>query len=158
MYQSWRGPIVGFTVSHIWSSYATCLSLEFGPLTPGDWFTDRKGNVRQFEPKGVWSITSMESWPAWWLRQNGRVVGSWELSRPRRLHALRLLIGRRLNTFEVDQHSRSTRITFSPGLQLETKTDLRRLRNMAHWLLRGPEYRNDDWSHVALRPWGERRK
>jgi len=52
MYRNWRGPIVGQRVTVAWSSYATCLFFEFGRLTPGDWYTDRKGSRRQFRPTG----------------------------------------------------------------------------------------------------------
>jgi hypothetical protein len=51
---------VGLTVGHIWSSYATCLFLQFGHLTPHGTYTDLRGNDREFQPKGVWSITSMK--------------------------------------------------------------------------------------------------
>src|SRR5580698_4391521 len=108
MYIFWNGPIVGLTVSHLWSSYATCLFIEFGSLTPGDTYTDLKGKIRRLEPRGEWSITSMNSWPAWWLRQDGKVIGSWEDYRPLRMRALRLLVGRRLDPLEIDQASKST--------------------------------------------------
>ena len=152
MYRFWHGPVVGLTVSHVWSSYATCLFIEFGHLTPGATYTSRTGDVREFESKGLWSITSMESWPAWWLRQNGRVMASFEDCRPRRTYALRLLIGRRLNSLQIDQVSKSTRLTFSLGLVLETKTDIPRLSKRPHWLIRGPDQReNDGWLHIDLR-------
>src|SRR5579859_4529380 len=59
-YRFWCGPIIGFNVTHVWASYATCLFFEFGKLTPGEKYTDRRGQVQTFEPKGVWSITSMD--------------------------------------------------------------------------------------------------
>jgi hypothetical protein len=155
MYRFWHAPIVGLTVSHIWSSFATCLFMEFGHLTPGETYTDRSGEVRQRQPEGEWSITSMERWPAWWLRQNGRVIASFEECRPLRSHALRLLVGRRLNALEIDQASKSTRLTFSLGLQLETKTVIQRLHDKAHWMTRGPQQGIGGWSDVALRPWRE---
>jgi hypothetical protein len=153
MHRFWQGPVVGLTVSHIWSSYATCLFIEFGSLTPGGTYSNLKGEIRQFEPKGEWSITSMNSWPAWWLRQNGKVIGSWEDHRLLRVRALRLLIGRRLDALTIDQHSKSTRLTFSLGLELETKMEIQRLRHEPHWLMRGPDQGNDGWPHIVLRPW-----
>jgi|SRR5271170_3658026 len=155
MYRFWNGPIVGLSVSHIWSSYATCLFMEFGSLTPGGTYADLKGNIRAFEPRGEWFISSMKSWPAWWLRQNGKVMASWRDSRPLRVHALRLLVGRRLDSVEIDPSSRSTRLGFSLGLRLETKTDIQRLRHEPHWLMRGPLQGSDDWPDIVLRPWRE---
>jgi hypothetical protein len=155
VYRFWHGPVVGLTVSHVWSSYAACLFLELGALTPGSTYTDLKGDVREFRPKGMWSITSMKSWPAWWLRQNGSLVASFESCGPLRIHALRLLIGRRLNSVEVDQQSKSTRLNFSLSLQLETKTDIQQLRHEPHRLMRGPEQGSGNWPHIALRPWSE---
>jgi hypothetical protein len=155
MYRSWHGPIVGLNVSHVWSSYATCLFLEFECLTPGGTYMSLRGEMRQFEPSGTWSMTSMENWPAWWIRQNGRPIGSWVESRPLRARALRLLVGRRLNALEIDQRSKSTRLTFSLGLVLETKTDIQRLRTTPHWLLRGPAQGADHWPHIALRSWAD---
>lgn len=49
MYRHWYGPLLGQTVSHIWSSYARCLFIEFGKLTEGEWFVDRKGQRRQYQ-------------------------------------------------------------------------------------------------------------
>src|SRR5580704_3868546 len=121
MYKFWHGPIIGLNVSHVWASYATCLFFDFGELTPAGTYTNRKGEVQELNPRGRWTITSMDSWPGWSLRQNGRPITSWEECRPHRLRALRLLIGRRLNTFAIDQHSKSTRLTFSLGLELETR-------------------------------------
>jgi hypothetical protein len=150
MYQFWHGPVVGLKVSHVWSSYATCLFLEFGVLTRGETYTSLRGNVREFEPSGVWSITSMNSWPAWWLRRNRQVIASCEEWKPLRSHALRLLIGRRLNSLEIDQASKSTRLRFSLGFELETKTDIQRLRHEPHWLMRGPGQGTDNWPHIEL--------
>ena len=150
MYRFWHGPIIGLTLSHLWSSFASCLFLEFGRLTPGDTYADRKGNIRQRQPDGEWSIASMEAWPAWWLRQNGKLIGSWVDCRPVRLRALRRLIGRRLNAFQIDQSTKSTRLSFSLGLELETRTDISRLRNKPHWLLRGPAQGETDWPPIVL--------
>jgi len=150
-YTFWHGPVIGQRVSHVWSSFATCIFLEFGSLTPGDTYTNRKGQVRQFQPAGEWSMTSMESWSAWRLRRNGTTVASWEDCRPRRTQALHLLIGRRLHLLQIDQSSKSTRLTFSLGLQLETKTDIPELRREPHWLMRGPDQRNEDsWHYIPL--------
>jgi hypothetical protein len=142
-------------VSHIWLSYATCLFIEFGHLTPGGTYSNLQGNVRECQPKGEWSITSMHSWPAWKLRQNGRVIASWTQYGPPRLRALRLLIGRRLKSLEIDPASKSTRLAFSLGLELETKTDIHRLRREPHWLMRGPQHGSDNWPHIALGPWSQ---
>jgi hypothetical protein len=152
MYKFWHGPFVGLTVSHVWSSFSTCLFLEFGRLTPGNAYTDRRGQARGYQPKGEWSITSMDSWPAWWLRQRGKVIVSYEEHRPLRLRALRLLIGRRLHTLAIDQPSKATRLTFSLGLELETKTDIQRLGNEPHWRMRGPSEVSNSWPHIALGP------
>lgn len=149
MYRFWFGPIVGLTVSHVWSSFASCIFIEFGRLTPGDAYTNRKGEVRRYQPNGEWSITSMESWPAWWLRLNGRVIASWLDSRPVRVRALRLLVGRRLQSWEIDRRSKSTRLTFSLGFELETKTDIHRLRDKPQWLVR-TKVPSNDGTHA---PW-----
>jgi len=150
MYRFWRGPIIGLNVSHVWASFAPCIFLEFGELTSEGTYTDRQGQVQEFEPRGVWSITSMDSWPDWRLRQNGRLIVSCEECRPRRLRALRLLLGRRLNALEIDGRSKSTRLTFSLGLALETRTVIRRLRRAPHWMLRGPSQGDDDWPCIEL--------
>lgn len=152
MYRFWHGPVVGLSVSHVWSSFAPCLFLDFGSLTPGGTFTDLKGNVRQHQPHGEWELTSMDAWPAWWLRQNGRVIASWVDCRRARRHALRLLIGRCLNALEIDPSSKSTRLRFSLGLELETKTDPA-LRKKAHWLMCRSDQRKGDWPSVVLQPW-----
>jgi hypothetical protein len=52
MYRFWHGPVIGLAVSHVWSSFATCLFMEFGHLTPGGTYTNLKGDVRKFEPRG----------------------------------------------------------------------------------------------------------
>jgi hypothetical protein len=156
VYRFWHGPVVGLTGTHVWSSYPTCLFLEFGFLTPGGTSTNLKGDVRELQPTGVWSITSMDNWPAWWLRQNGKVMASFhEEWRPLRVTALRLLVGRRLNSLAIDQTSKSTRLSFSLGLQLETKSDIPGLRHEPHWLMRGPEQGSAGWPHIALGPWSE---
>ncbi len=155
MYTPWHGPVIGLNVSHVWASYSTCLFLEFGELTPIEDMTDRNGKIHQFEPTGIWSMTSMESWPAWWLRQDGRPVGSWLDEPPLRLRALRLLVGRRLNALAIDRRTNSTRLTFSLGMELETRTDIARLAREPHWLLRGPTQGADDWPHIVLRSTGD---
>jgi hypothetical protein len=151
MYRFWHGPVVGLTVSHVWSSYATCLFLEFGDLTLGEPYTNRRGEVRRPEPRGEWGITSMESWPLWWLRQNGKLIGSCDDCRQTRLHRLKLLVGRRLNSLEIDASSKSTRLKFSLGLELTTETEIQRLRSEPHWLMRRPASGTDRWLPVALR-------
>jgi hypothetical protein len=102
-FRFWRGTIVGQTVSHVWSSYAWCLFFEFGPLTPGEYFVDRRGGQRQFQPEGEWSITTMESWPSWTLSKQGVLLASSDDRSSVRDHALRRLIGRRLKSLEIDE-------------------------------------------------------
>src|SRR5579871_2932956 len=125
MFRFWRGPIAGQTVSDVWSSRAWCLFFEFGRLTPGETYVDRKGVQRQFSPIGEWSMTSMDSWPAWTLSRRRRVLASSDAHRRVRNRGLRLLVGRRLNTVEIDKRTKSTRLTFSGGIVLETRTTLR---------------------------------
>jgi hypothetical protein len=153
MYRFWRGPILGPTVSHAWSSYATCLFLEFSRLEEGEKFTDQRGWIRRYQPSGEWTITSMERWPAWKILLSGRALASWTSCRRARLRALRLLVGRRLITVEIDPASNATRLTFTKGVGLETKTDLQRLRREPHWLMRGPTTDPDNWPSIVLKPW-----
>lgn len=153
MYRFWKGPVIGRVVSDAWSSYGGRLFFEFGRLTPGDFYLDRKGIRKQFSPSGEWSITSMDSWPAWTLYSQKRVVATSECCRNRRESSLRLLIGRRLCSFEIDPRSLSTRLKFSLGLSLETQTNLPRLRAVPHWLIRGPRHSENDWPTVILNSW-----
>ena len=152
MFRFWRGFIVGQTVSHVWSSYAWCLFFEFGSLTPGENYVDRKGASRQFSPGGEWSLTTMDSWPSWTLFRNQRVLASSDAHRRVRDPALDLLVVRRLNMFGIDKLSKSTRLTFSCGMVLETRTTLSKMHGQPHWLLRGPQEGNDDWPPVVLKP------
>jgi hypothetical protein len=153
MYRFWHGPIIGKKVGKAWSSFRWCLFLEFGTLTPGDFYVDRKGTQRQYRPKGEWSITSMDSWPSWDLFHRHRLIASSLSHHAIRQRAFRLLAGRRLPSLEVDQRSKSTRLHFSFGFELETRTCLPQKRNVRHWLLQGPQHGADDWPHIALKPW-----
>lgn len=141
MYIQWRGPIVGRSVSHIWSSFGWCLFLEFGQLSEGE----VSSNGELGNPKGEWTLTTMESWPIWTIQVGGRVQATSENSRNVRERALRSLIGHRLRSLEIDTASPSTRLTFSMGLMLTTERSARQ-HCQAHWLLRCPE--GGDWPFV----------
>jgi hypothetical protein len=150
MYRHWHGPLVGQTVTHLWFSYPWCLFLEFGQLTDGEWFVDRKGERRRYQPKGEWSLTSMDSWPSWRLIVGKRVRATSDSHRDIQLAGLQLLVGRRLHSFAINEPTRATRLSFSQGFVLETQTTLPSKRRMPHWMLRRNESADKEWPVVVL--------
>ena len=150
MFHFWHGPIVGQTVSHVWHSFAWCIFMEFGRLTPGEWHVDRKGVRRQYQPRGEWTITSMDSWPTWKLFQKNRELASSDTRCRGRDRALRCLIGRRVSAIEIDKRSRATRLRFSQGFVLETQTTLPSMRREHHWLIRAQMCVSGDYRPVVL--------
>ena len=150
MFHFWHGPVLGKTVSHVWHSFAWCIYIEFGRLTPGEWHVDRNGVRHQDQPDGEWTITSMDSWPTWKLFQKNRELASSDTRGRLQDRALRRLIGRRVAAIEIDKHSRATRLRFSQGFVLETPTTLPSMRGEHHWLIRGPKCVSDDWRPVVL--------
>jgi len=151
MFRFWRGPIVGQKVSHIWSSYAWCLFLEFGQLTRGEPYVNRKGQPRPAQWKGEWAITSMESWPEWTLSVSGRSLVGSDASRVERDRTLRMLVGRRLVAVEIEPQVRSTNLHFSQGIVLATTSGEHNLRRRPHWMLRGPDSASDYWPPIELK-------
>jgi hypothetical protein len=150
IYRHWHGPLIGQAVTHLWFSYSSCLFLEFGKLTEGEWFVDRKGERRQYQPEGEWSMTSMESWPTWILRVGERVRASSDSHRNVQLAALRLLIGWRLQSFEISEPTRATRLRFSQALTLETLTTLPSKRRLPHWMSRRNGGGDRNWPAAVL--------
>jgi hypothetical protein len=94
---------------------------------PGFEFTDSTGCLRR-----LGGITTMERWPTWKLARNGRVLATSRFSGRQRLRVLRLLVGRRLMSVALDRASNSTRLTFTMGFRLETRTEIVRLRRTPH--------------------------
>src|SRR5580658_576596 len=113
------------------------------------WKVDVRRHIHG-SPRSSSRVRAMDSWPGWRLWQHGRLIARCDEGRPRRLRALRLLLDRRLNALEIDERSKSTRLTFSLGLALETRTDIRRLRRVPHWMLRGSSQGDDDWPSIEL--------
>ncbi len=138
---------MGQAVSDAWLGYAGVLFLEFGRLIPAD-YTFRDG--RPGHPRGEYTLTTMDSYAAWavWLR--GHEIATSCSNWFHILRALKLLVGRRLRTFEIDARSRSTRLTFSQGLELLTSSLPKRLHPPPHWILRLPSRSPDDWPAVTL--------
>jgi hypothetical protein len=142
-WRCWEGPIVGRTVSHIWSSFAWCLFLEFGELTERIKPDGTPGNA-----KGEWTLTTMDSWPHWTLFHEGRVRVTSEYPLVTRELGLKSLIGRNLESIELNEASRKTRLTFSFGFVLNT---MRGLHHVPHWMFDSPESGPDDWPRVAFK-------
>lgn len=150
IYRHWYGPLLGQTVSHVWFSYAWCLFFEFGQLAEGAWYTNLRGEPKQYEPSGEWSLTSMQSWPEWTLRIGKRVVATSEDREVVRRAALHRLISRRLQALEISEATRATRLTFSLGLVLETTTTIPSLRHVPRWLLHERAEEEESWDCVML--------
>lgn len=148
-FTNWNGAIVGQSVSHAWQGYAGVLFFEFGKLSPAE-YTLRDGSPGQ--PSGEFTLTTMDSFAAWKLLLHGKQITtttSDALFRHSARHIKRL-IGRRLQTFAIDATSQSTRLTFSSGLVLITKTFGELLHRSPHWLLRLPNSSPDAWPPVIL--------
>ena len=142
----WQGPILGREVAHVWSSYAWCLFLEFGKLTEGEPRRDGTPGT----PRGEWTLTSMDTWPLWTLLRGRRVSRSSEYPQSRRDCTLGVLIGQTLESLDINESSRRTRLSFSNGLVLQTRVTIPNLRREALWLLRTPDC-GTDWPRVTLR-------
>ena len=92
----------------------------------------------------------MKSWPEWTLRIGGRVLATSEDRESARGLALQRLIGRRLQSLEISESTRATRLTFSLGVVLETTTTIPRLRHVPHWLLKRSAAGDKVWPPVTL--------
>src|ERR1700694_3988693 len=130
----WNGPIVGQSVSHAWQGYAGVLFFEFGKLSPAE-YTLRDGSPGQ--PSGEFTLTTMESFAAWKLLMHGKEITTTTSDAQFRHSArfIKRLIGRRLQTFAIDAASLSTRLNFSNGLVLTTRTLYEPLQPPPHSLL-----------------------
>jgi hypothetical protein len=143
-YRMWGGPVVGQQVSHAWAGYGSAIFFEFGNLSPSD-VVRRDGTLGN--PSGEWTLSNMGAMPMWRLSLRGMVLADTDgLYRPQ-VSAIRLLIGRRLLSVEIEAVTRSTRLRFTHGFVLTTKTPWQRVWKWPHWVLR----RSDGWCEVALR-------
>src|ERR1700730_15141520 len=140
----WNGPIVGQSVSHLWEGYAGVLFFEFGKLSPAE-YTLRDGSPGQ--PRSEFTLTTMESFAAWKLLLYGKEMTTTASDAQFRPSArfIKRLIGRRLQTFAIDAASLSTRLTFSNGLVLPTRTLDEPLQAPPHWSLKLPNTRANVW-------------
>lgn len=146
MYRHWCGPIVGLRLSHLSEGYAARVFLQFGRRAK---HTRRDGSPGQ--PRGEFGLTNVHSWSGWELSIEGKLVATSEGRWPIRERALkRLLIGRRLQSIQIDARTRSTRLTFTRGLVLTTENLAHCSDHEPHWLLRLPTSGRDDWPHVVL--------
>ena len=146
MYRSWHGPIVGRAVSHIWEGYATRLFLEFGQLGPADYVLR---NGAPGAPKGEFSLNNAQSMSSWRVTLGGREIGGSEVHWKRRARCLLLLKGRRLQSLEIDETSRSTRLTFAHRVVLTART-YPGCRREPHWTLRVGRPGDRVWRLVLL--------
>ncbi len=104
---------------------------------------------RPGRPKGDFTLTTMDSFAAWDLVLRGRLITTSGGNRHSNERGLRLLIGRRLQVFEIEPSSRSTRLTFSRGLTLLTESLRKQLYQPPHWMLRLPKSGPDNWPAVV---------
>src|SRR5579884_1464400 len=151
----WHGPLARQVVTDAWQGYASCLFIEFGELKPAELWTDASGNERRSRPRGEWTLTSMDSFPAWRIYCRERLIATSACSWSCRARGLRLLVGRQLWNLQINQDSLSTRLRFSLGVTLETQTKAQglHLHTWPHWLMRGPQHGDDDWPGIPLKPW-----
>jgi hypothetical protein len=148
IYRYWRGPVVGENVAHVWYSYASVVFLEFGQLSVGK----RLPNGRTGNPRGDYGLGTQFSWPLWTLSVAGRVRATSDHAPSIRDAALRLLVGRKLQSLEISIDGQATRLRFSTGVTLTTTTQMRVLRSEPHWYLSQPDLANvNRGSHVVLR-------
>jgi hypothetical protein len=136
---------VGRTVSHAWQGYAARVFLLFGKLKPSD-YVHRDGSPGQ--PQSEFKLTNMESLSDWELSLRGRLIATSSSIGRLRERCLQMLIGRRLRSAEIEEESRSTRLSFTHGLILKTETMRHCRERRPHWLLRTP---SGDWPPVVLR-------
>ena len=148
IYRHWHGPVIGINVSHVWSSYASVVFLEFGKLSAREPLS--KGRLGQ--PRGEYGLSTMQSWPFWSLSVHERIAATSDSVTSVRAAGLRLMIGRRLKTLEISVDGQSTHLQFSLGVTLTTATEMRELRSEPHWHLFGPERGHDkQGSSVVLK-------
>ena len=138
IYRYWRGPLAGASVSHVWSSYASVVFLEFGQLSAGEPLP--RGTLGQ--PRGEYCISTMQSWPHWQLSVEERIAATSDSKGAVRTAGLGLLVGRRLKTFEISVDGQSTRLRFTLGVTVRTTTEMHELRWEPHWHLFGPDRAN----------------
>ena len=92
----------------------------------------------------------MDSWPSWWLRQNCALIASCDHCRPARVHALKLLVGRRLNSLEIDPSSNSTRLEVLAWLGVRDRDGNPTGFAKSHIrLMRGPAHSENLGQHIA---------
>jgi hypothetical protein len=148
MFRFWHGPIIGLRLEHLWEGYAARIFLQFGRLHPSK-YTRPDGSPGQ--PEGEFQLTNMHSWSTWELSLKGKSLATSEGRWPIRAQVLeRLLIGRRLQSIQIEARTRSTRLTFTRALVLNTETLSGCRGREPHWLLRLPTSGSDDWPHVVL--------
>ena len=147
MYRHWHGPLVGFTISQLWQGYAARLFISFGKLTPTDYVLP---DGSRGAPQGGFELTNMDSYSDWELSLKGRLIATADSHPQLRSRSLCKLCGRRLQTLEIDAVSRSTRLTFSRNLVLNTFTYPWSADRQHHWLLRLPTSGDDHWPSVVL--------
>lgn len=148
MYRHWHGPLVGFTVSQLWQGCAARLFISFGKLTPADYVLP---DGSRGAPRGEFELTNMDSYSDWELSLNGGLIATADSYYQLRSRSLLKLCGRRLQTLEIDVVSRSTRLTFSRNLVLNTFTYPWSADRHDHWLLRLPTRGDDHWPSIVLR-------
>jgi hypothetical protein len=144
MFRYWHGRVIGKPVTHVWQGFASVLFIEFGALSPAP-YVRRDGTTPN--PRGEFTLTTMNSYAAWELLLNGRQITGADAKWHRREHALKRLVGHRLCTFEIDAGSLSTRLAFGYGLTLRTTTLRQRLQQSPHWRVC---FGSDDWPSVIL--------
>lgn len=146
MFRYWHGPIVGLRLSHIWEGYAARIFLQFGRLAEHVRLDGSSG-----QPRGEFELTNVHSWSGWELSIQGNPIATSQGRWPIRERILkRLLIGRRLQSIQIDARTRSTRLTFTRGLVLSTDSLANCPDREPHWLLRLPTSGSDDWPHAVL--------
>ena len=149
-YRYWHGRVVGRAATQVWHGYASVLFVESGPLTPAD-YKLRDGTPGK--PKGRYKLTTMDSYAAWELRINDRIIATSEHPYRQIERGLNRLAGRRLSSLLIDASTGCSRLEFSGGLTLTTTELNRRFCRQPHWLLRlGP----DDYRCVILPGTGSR--
>jgi len=136
---------VGRTVSHAWQGYAARIFLLFGKLKPSDYVHP---HGRPGQPTSEFKLTNMCSLSDWELSLSGRLIATSSSVGQLRERCLGLLIGRRLQAMEIEELSRSTRLSFTHGLVLRTETMPDCGERRPHWLLRTPAR---VWPPVILR-------
>jgi hypothetical protein len=144
VFRNLHRPFLGHNVTHLWCSYPWCLFLELGHLTPAKYKLPRD---EIGAPCGEFSLTTMQSWPVWELRLHKRLIVTSEDRKRHIRSSLQLLRGRRLLSFEIEEPSHITRLTFSHGITLHTGKTPPSLRREPHWLVQSP---GNPWRPVAL--------